>query len=58
MTIPQLPPDDLPEQRDPAIDPPTGPTPEDQPIDDPGIRLPGSDEPPVSLPRDEPDVSF
>jgi hypothetical protein len=58
MTIPQLPPDDLPEQRDPGIDSPTGPTPEDQPIDDPGIRLPGSDEPPVSLPRDEPDVSF
>jgi hypothetical protein len=59
MTIPQPPPDDLPEQRDPSIEPPGGPTPgEDQPIDEPEIRLPGADEPPIELPRDEPEVSF
>jgi hypothetical protein len=58
MTIPQTPPDDLPEQRDPSIEPPTGPIPEDQPIDEPEIRLPGADEPPMELPRDEPEVSF
>jgi hypothetical protein len=57
MTIPQTPPDDLPEQRDPSIEPPA-PMPEDQPIDDPGIRLPGSDEPAIELPREEPEVSF
>ena len=58
MTIPQLPPDDLPEQRDPSIEPPGGPMPEDEPIDDPGIRLPGADEPPIELPREEPEASF
>jgi hypothetical protein len=58
MTIPQIPPDDLPEQREPSIDPPGGPVPDEQPIDEPGIRLPGTDEAPVELPREEPDVSF
>ena len=59
MTIPQTPPDTempgLPDERDPSIEPPMEIP--DEPIEEPGIQVPGTDEPPVTLPREEPDVA-
>ncbi len=53
MTIPQTPPDDLPEQREPETDVPPGDIP---PAGEPEMRAPGADEPPMRMPRDNPDV--
>lgn len=53
MTIPQIPPDDLPEQREPETDVPPGDIP---PAGEPEVRAPGAGEPPMRMPRDNPDV--
>jgi hypothetical protein len=63
MTIPQPPPDDLPEEPGTEI-PPEGPTPETPPseypqTDEPDWRAPGSSEDydaPMRMPSDNPDV--
>ena len=61
MTIPQPPPDDLPEE--PGIEiPPEGPTPDAPPeypqVEDPDWRAPGSPDydAPMRMPSDNPDV--
>jgi hypothetical protein len=54
MTITPPPEGDVPEERPPAIDTPDDPIP-DRPSE-PGLRAPGAEDPPMRLPRDNPDV--
>jgi hypothetical protein len=55
MTIQPPPDSDLPEEREPDEDSPSPPTPQPW-IDDPGVRAPGPEDPPMRMPRDNPDV--
>lgn len=52
MTIPQQPPD----PNMPPIDTPSETPPEVPPAREPDWRSPGSDEPPMRMPEDNPDV--
>ena len=63
MTIPQQPPEPaIPERREPGIDiPPDGPTPDLPPpefpeTNEPDYRAPGTEEEPLDLPRENPNV--
>ncbi len=63
MTIPQQPPElEIPERREPGIDiPPDGPTPDLPPpefpdTNEPDYRAPGTEEEPLDLPRENPNV--